>query len=229
MWSLKLLLVLFVAAMAKPLPKGYGEVQFSTPMKSLTFWGKDGKNKKPRDQKYQFVGVVDETGRSSTKWYARSRPSDSKSSFLVRMIRLDKKALLRDMLLSKEADVYVQYENSGKVDGSNGRFLVEPKYSIKSRSITNLWNFNPLTSIKNMSGSMSGRERRIKKGVYTDGSTVYVSRYDYRTGKNGMLPVGDLIELVKKGKIGKKEKDRLIRRVKEGTPDVVREEVQGDE
>ena len=54
-------------------------------------------------------------------------------------------------------------------------------------------------------------------------------RYDYRTGKNGMLPVGDLIELVKKGKIGKKEKDRLIRRVKEGTPDVVREEVQGDD
>jgi hypothetical protein len=61
-------------------------------------------------------------------------PSDGKSSFLLRMIRLDKKALLRDMLLSKEADVYVEYENSGKVDGSNGRFLVEPKYSVKVSS-----------------------------------------------------------------------------------------------
>ena len=80
-----------------------------------------------------------------------------------------------------------------------------------------------------MSGNMSGRERRIKKGIYTDGSTVYVSRYNYRSGKNGMLPVGDLIELVKQGKIGKKEREKLIKRVKEGTPDVVREEVQGDD
>ncbi|GMH72460.1 hypothetical protein TrRE_jg7219 [Triparma retinervis] len=182
-----------------------------------------------RSQKYQFVGVCDETGAGRTKWYARPRPSGPKSSFLVRMIRLDKKALLRDMLLSREVDVYVEYENSGKVDGSNGRFLVEPKYSVKSRSLTNMWNFNPLTSLKNLSGNMSGRERRIKSGVYTDGSTVYVSRYDYRSGKNGMLPVGDLIDLVKRGKIGRKEKERLIKRVKEGTPDVVREEVQGEE
>ena len=86
-----------------------------------------------RSQKYQFVGVCDETGAGRTKWYARPRPSGPKSSFLVRMIRLDKKALLRDMLLSREVDVYVEYENSGKVDGSNGRFLVEPKYSVKVR------------------------------------------------------------------------------------------------
>ena len=57
----------------------------------------------------------------------RKRPNDSKSNFLVRMIRLDKSAMLRDMLLNKEVDVYVEYENSGKVDGRNGRFLVEPK------------------------------------------------------------------------------------------------------
>jgi len=75
---------------------------------------------------------------------------------------------------------------------------------------------------------MSGRERRISSGLYTDGSTVYMPRYDYCTGKNGMLPVGDLIELVKRGEIGKKERDRLVRRVKEGTPDVVREEVKDD-
>ena len=101
---------------AKDLPPGYGKVSFSTPLKSMTL------PPPVTPQKYQFVGVPTSPGKPC-KWYARKAPKGQKKRdvFKLRMIHLDKKSLIRDMLLRRDVDLYVTYKNTGKVDGSTGK------------------------------------------------------------------------------------------------------------
>ncbi|GMI09809.1 hypothetical protein TrVE_jg7400 [Triparma verrucosa] len=217
---LLLLQTLLLPTSSKPLKPGYGVVKFSTPLKSLSFPSSSSSSSSP----YQFCGLLNEkTG--SVKWYARKSPA--KKTFKLRLISVDKRALLRDMLLQKKLDVDVQYKNTGRVDGETGKFLVEPIYEPRGR---NLW-----TVIKGCSDlgrvlrrpPASNRERRLRDGLYTDGSRVYSAGYDYSSGKNFMRNRGSLLEWCRTGKINSKEKNRLIEKVKTGTPDVVREPTNG--
>ena len=105
---LLLLQTLLLPTSSKPLKPGYGVVKFSTPLKSLSFPSSSSSSP------YQFCGLLNEkTG--SVKWYARKSPA--KKTFKLRLISIDKRALLRDMLLQKKLDVDVQYKVRKKKGG----------------------------------------------------------------------------------------------------------------
>ncbi|KAL7430952.1 hypothetical protein ACHAXH_003789 [Discostella pseudostelligera] len=188
---------------------------------------------------YQFVGVVN-NGTGNTKnnnaltWYARKKPKNSKWN--VRLVHVNRDAVLRDLFVKGKVDVYGRYVNEGldkaafaaaDASGENvdDRVAMKPfvkaQYSIKERSWKTLWNFSPKRMLTLPSGSF-WRERRIDSGLYTDGTTVYESVYRYRDGKNGMKPVTKLSNFLSSPGLGNEEKMRLIERLKGGdAPDVV--------
>mmetsp|Transcript_6967 Transcript_6967/g.18912 ORF Transcript_6967/g.18912 Transcript_6967/m.18912 type:complete len:80 (+) Transcript_6967:142-381(+) len=69
------------------------------------------------------------------------------------------------------------------------------------------------------------RERRLKPGLYTDGSSVYEASYRYRDGRNGMHRVSTLDQLLRSKAFDDKEKERVVQRLKEDAPDVVLEDL----
>jgi len=184
--------------------------------------GGDGKE-------YQFVGVVNPASKEKgVTWYARPKPAGSKWS--VRMVHVDRDAVIRDMFTSGKVDVYGEYVNKGRKaeeegqEGSgSGALVLEGKYTVKERSWKTLWNFNPLHVFTDSSG-MYWRERRLTPGLYTDGRAVYESTYRYSDGKNGMRPVASLESYVRSGNMGKEEREELERRLREEGPDVVAED-----
>ena len=89
--------------------------------------------------KYQFVGVVQPN--KNVKWFARFKPKDSKWS--VRVINVDKAALLRDLFVRGKIDLYSSYKNNGiqardegiENDGLNcGVPRIEADYTVMERS-----------------------------------------------------------------------------------------------
>lgn len=197
--------------------------------------------------KYQFVGVVHDGKGSSMKknnanvtWYARKKPKNSKWN--VRLVHVNRDAVLRDLFVKGKVDVYGKYVNEGLMDKAafaaaetSGQDVVEggeretpgmkpsvkAQYTIKERSWKTLWNFSPRRMFTTPSGSF-WRERRINPGLYTDGTTVYESVYRYRDGKNGMKPVSKLSNFLASPRLGHEEKMRVVERLKGGDgPDVV--------
>jgi len=93
---------------------------------------------------YQFVGVVQSD--KNVKWFGRSKPKNSKWS--VRVINVDKAALLRDLFVRGKIDVYGSYTNNGIPAipaGKEGAYteetvsklpIIDADYSVKERS----WN-----------------------------------------------------------------------------------------
>ncbi|KAL9189757.1 hypothetical protein ACHAXT_009432 [Thalassiosira profunda] len=191
--------------------------------------------------KYQFVGVVNDgtTGKKGdVTWYARKKPRTSKWS--VRLVHVNRDAVLRDLFVKGKVDVYGKYVNEGldkaafaaaetsgeDVDTEEGETpgmkpLVKGQYAVKERSWKTLWNFSPKRMFTAPSGSF-WRERRINPGLYTDGTTVYETVYRYRDGKNGMKPVAKLSNFLSSPGMGYEEKMRVVERLKGGDePDVV--------
>jgi len=130
------------------LPESYGKVTFSSPLKSLTFPKRrvsvttpSGSTPDstlptpPSRPPFQYVGVIDgnkvKTDSSSNPlsskvtWYKKKTSSSTNPSpnpnWLVRVVNVNKAALLRDMLLSRKLDLYVTYTNSGKVHPDSGK------------------------------------------------------------------------------------------------------------
>lgn len=206
------------------------------------------------DVKFQFVGVVNdgnlnrdsgERGDDVT-WYARKRTKGSKWN--VRLVHVNRDAVLRDLFVKGKVDVFGKYISEGAkenaaftaadasdedtvvgvnggldVGGSGGVTMpsVKAKYAIKERSWRTLWNFSPRRMFTTSSGSF-WRERRILPGLYTDGITVYESVYRYRDGRNGMKPVAKLNKLLTSPGIRMEEKLRIVERLKVGdVPDLV--------
>ena len=87
----------------------------------------------------------------------------------------------------------------------------------------NLWNFN-LKHVLTDSSGMYWRERRLSPGLYTDGSTVYEASYRYRDGRNGMHRVSTLDDFLKSRSVPKSNKEKIVRRLAQETPDVVLED-----
>lgn len=93
--------------------------------------------------KYQFVGIVQPPSSSEkVKWYARKRPADSKWN--VRLIHVNRDAVIRDLFVNGEVDVFGKYVNTGKPrdpvkDGEDSsalkRPLIKAEYSVKKRSL----------------------------------------------------------------------------------------------
>merc|ERR1712232_519326 len=115
-------------------------------------------------------------------------------SWNVRLVHVNKDALLRDLFVRGKVDIYGEYVNTGNFiteeNSKNnddtqtqpssspqfGRPLLQTKYSVKPRSWRNLWNFSPKHMFTDSSGSF-WRERRLSPGLYTDGNYVYESTY----------------------------------------------------
>lgn len=184
--------------------------------------------------KYQFVGIVQPPSGDSSekvKWYAKKRQPGSKWN--VRLVHVNREAVIKDLYGRGKVDIYGEYVNTGKKveepqkKGSEAatsrKPLIEGRYSVKPRSWRNLWNHNPKHIFTDSSGAF-WRERRLNPGLYTDGRVVYEARYRYSDGKNGMKPVALLSTLLKSKTIKKEVKKDLVRRLKEDSPDVVVEE-----
>ena len=71
---------------------------------------------------------------------------------------------------------------------------------------------------------MYWRERRVKPGLYTDGASVYEASYRYQDGRNGMHRVSSLNEFLNSRSVPAQQKERIVRRLQEDTPDVVLED-----
>jgi len=190
------------------------------------------KYEKVKKSKFQFVGVVQPIRSSDSKkvrWYARKRPSNSKWN--IRLVHVNREAIVKDLFARGKIDIYGEYENTGKkmvaVEGENmldnGKQLITGKYSVKKRNLWNIWNFNPKHFFTDSSGAF-WRERRLSPGLYSDGLLVYESAYRYSDGKNGMKPIARLESLLEstlmQGSVGTK----LLKRFEEDSPDVVLEE-----
>ena len=192
---------------------------------------------------YQFVGVVTDGNGSNNKgkvtWYARKKPTNSKWS--VRLVHVNRDAVLRDLFVKGKVDIYGKYTNEGLdkaafAAAENGgeavtdadenqqpglKPLIKGNYYVKERSWKNLWNFSPKRMFTTPSGSF-WRERRISPGLYTDGIKVYESVYRYRDGKNGLKPVAKLSDFLASPGLGYEEKMKVVERLKGGDePDLV--------
>ena len=86
----------------------------------------------------------------------------------------------------------------------------------------NLFNFSPKHFFTDSSGAY-WRERRLRPGMYTDGETVYEASYRYRDGRNGMHKVSTLKQFLSSSAVDRKEKEGIIKKLKEAAPDVVLE------
>jgi len=185
-------------------------------------------SKKNGDSAFQIVGVV--LPEQGVKWYARKKPKDAKWN--VRLMHVDKAALLRDMFVNGKIDVYAKYENKGRHQSSQteesdeaNSVHVEPVYSVRERNLRTLWNFNPVHYFTQRSG-MYWREKRLpRQGLYTDGAALFNSVYRYTEGKNGMKPISniDFNSFLQKWNAPQSDKDALKQKLEHGSPDVVLE------
>jgi hypothetical protein len=59
--------------------------------------------------------------------------------------------------------------------------------------------------------------------MYTDGVNVYETSYRYRDGRNGMHRVSSLQQFLASKAVDTKQKERIMKRLKEAEPDIVLE------
>lgn len=83
--------------------------------------------------KYQFVGVVNRGGKKPISWYARPKPSDSKWS--VRLVHVNKDAIIKDLFNRGKVDIFAKYKNTGRIDEETQAPIVTSNYEVKRRSL----------------------------------------------------------------------------------------------
>ena len=83
--------------------------------------------------KYQFVGVI---GRPSEpeaiQWYARHKPSSSK--WTVRLVHVNRQAIVKDLFDSGKIDIFGKYVNTQTKNTETGLPVIESHYSVRERS-----------------------------------------------------------------------------------------------
>ena len=106
------------------------EQAFDSAVATLDQKGK--KSRKP-DSAYQFVGVVNrkKSGKPIT-WYARPKPTDSKWS--VRLVHVNKGAIIKDLFNRGKVDIFAKYKNTGKLDEETKAPIVTGEYEVRPRS-----------------------------------------------------------------------------------------------
>lgn len=89
---------------------------------------------------YQFVGVINNDNKKEVTWYARKKPSNSKWN--LRLIHVNRDAVLRDLFVKGKIDLFGGYKNKGmgviggaaegESDDRKPKILGE--YTVKERS-----------------------------------------------------------------------------------------------
>lgn len=185
--------------------------------------------KSENPNKYQFVGLLDRTNpKKPITWHARPKPAGAKWS--VRLVHVNKDAVVKDLFNQGKVDIFAKYTNTGKSqikgEGENAKPtnipIITSKYEVRERSIKNLFNFSPKHFFTDSSGAY-WRERRLRPGMYTDGETVYEASYRYRDGRNGMHKVSTLKQFLSSSAVDAKDKKNILKKLKEAAPDVVLE------
>lgn len=84
--------------------------------------------------RYQFVGVVNgESSGSPITWYVREKPANAKWS--LRLVHVNREALLKDLYMQGKIDVFGRYENTGQRDEKSGQPIIVGKYSVREQSL----------------------------------------------------------------------------------------------
>jgi hypothetical protein len=88
--------------------------------------------KKQSSNTHQFVGVVNpKSTENPITWYARQKPAHAKWS--VRLIHVNKEAVIKDLFNRGKIDLFARYENSGQI-AESGQSAVTVNYSVRERS-----------------------------------------------------------------------------------------------
>lgn len=82
--------------------------------------------------KYQFVGIVNPKGGKPITWFARPKPEDSKWS--VRLVHVNRDAIIKDLHDQGKVDIFARYKNTGKIDEETKTPIVTSNYNVKERS-----------------------------------------------------------------------------------------------
>ena len=90
--------------------------------------------------KYQFVGVIQPPkSEKKVKWYARKRPDGS--TWNIRMLHVNKDAIIRDLFTNGKVDIMGKYVNTGESmdevkegEKPSLRPLIKGEYKVKPRS-----------------------------------------------------------------------------------------------
>lgn len=210
------------------------------------------------DNEYQFVGVLGNKHPNSTtsntkkevKWYARPKPKSAKWS--IRLVRVDRAAVLRDQFVKGKIDIYGEYVNRGlaassvppepkKNNQQSSSLSASNKDKTTTTTVTRLRmvpHIEPVYTVKKRSwktlwnvspsaffkdrSGMYWRERRINSGLYTDGQDVFRSTYHYGRGRNGMKRMSDL-DLDTYCRETNTPKQSLEHKLKHDSPDLVME------
>mmetsp|Transcript_52918 Transcript_52918/g.57447 ORF Transcript_52918/g.57447 Transcript_52918/m.57447 type:complete len:419 (+) Transcript_52918:28-1284(+) len=161
------------------------------------------KVKQENSNQYQIVGVINSSRRNNQKkqnrknktkgkgpisWYARPKPKNAK--WTIRMIHVNKDAIIKDLFDRGKIDIFAKYTNTGRTsttsdidkqrqleqkeeklaqEGTSTSTkkkkeglvpIVTTKYEARERSWKTLWNFSPKHFFTDPSGAY-WRERRI--------------------------------------------------------------------
>lgn len=84
---------------------------------------------------YQFVGVVGRGDCEDEKpitWYARKKPANSHWS--VRLLHVNRDAIIKDLFDQGKIDIFGKYKNSGQTNPETGLPVIRSEYSVRKRS-----------------------------------------------------------------------------------------------
>lgn len=100
----------------------------------------------PRSNKYQFVGVINpEPAQRPITWYARPKPANANWS--VRLVHVNRQAILYDLFRRGKVDFFAKYQNQGQkvVNEETGESTRQPvigaKYTVRERSWKYVYSF----------------------------------------------------------------------------------------
>mmetsp|Transcript_6213 Transcript_6213/g.9076 ORF Transcript_6213/g.9076 Transcript_6213/m.9076 type:complete len:384 (-) Transcript_6213:47-1198(-) len=200
------------------------------------------------DNKYQYVGVINSpklknkvhaardqpkspsSGEKSSnnifnnvQWYARKKPKQS--NWTLRLVHVDRAAILHHYFQRGKIDIYGEYRNTGEIDSQTGKIAVTPVYTARPRNLLTLWNVNPIKELFLDRSGHKYRERRVPGGIYTDGAKVYEASYDFHYGRNGMKIISNSLAsfLNETTVLGAEQAEKLKQRLmlKRKSPDIV--------
>jgi hypothetical protein len=104
--------------------------------------GAANSNKPQNSNKYQFVGLLDRSNaKRPISWHARPKPSNAKWS--VRLVHVNKDAIVKDLFDRGKIDIFAKYTNTGKFqtkkEGDSTKPtsvpIVTTKYEARDRSL----------------------------------------------------------------------------------------------
>jgi hypothetical protein len=88
-----------------------------------------------RKKGFQFVGVVHSSGaggKPPITWYARKKPSNSNWS--VRLVHVNRDAIIKDLFDQGKIDIFARYGNTGRLNEATGLPVIRSDYSVRERS-----------------------------------------------------------------------------------------------